>query len=152
MKKILVPVDGSNLSLRIVDVAIDVAKAKESEVTLLYVIPLHKYVAGQSMDILEQSHAMKHAMDIVHEESRKNAIKMLESLAQKFIDNNIKVEKCIKSGEPYEEILKIAESEDYGLIVMGNRGFSVTKKLFLGSVSQHVLNNSRCPVLIVKER
>lgn len=52
-------------------------------------------------------------------------------------------------GVPGEAILTEAREGGYDLIVLGRRGLSPLKELFLGSVSQAVLHRAPCPVLIV---
>lgn len=150
MKKILVPVDGSDLSLFVVEQALEQAKAQESQVTLLTVIPEDRIYFGGVMQF-EQSKAMIDAQKTMYEESKKDSTKMLDILSQKFTENNIPVEKSLKTGIPADEILKTAESGQYDLIVIGNRGFSPAKRFLLGSVSQRVLSGAHCPVLVAKK-
>ncbi|MGH7318593.1 MAG: universal stress protein [Candidatus Rokuibacteriota bacterium] len=54
------------------------------------------------------------------------------------------------TGEPAEEILRLAKESAVDLIVLGARGLGVVKRLLLGSVSDAVLRAARCGVLIVK--
>ncbi|KJS80080.1 MAG: hypothetical protein JM58_19135 [Peptococcaceae bacterium BICA1-8] len=150
MKKILVPVDGSELSLNVLDLALDLAKAQGSQITLLTVVvpeTLHYY--GEFINY-EQSKEIVDAQRTMHEEAQKNATKMLDALAKKVEESNIPLEKFVKSGNPAEQILAMAES-GYDLIVIGNRGFSPAKKFFLGSVSQRVITEANCPVLVAKK-
>ena len=52
-------------------------------------------------------------------------------------------------GQPYEEIVTYAESNDIDMIVLGVRGHGVVKTLFLGSTTDRVVSRSPCPVLSV---
>ena len=54
------------------------------------------------------------------------------------------------SGSPGDYILKVSREEDVDMIVMGARGLGKLRKTILGSVSDHVLNKAKCPVLIHK--
>ena len=47
-------------------------------------------------------------------------------------------------------ILDFAMDNDMDLIVMGSRGLGVVKGVLLGSVSQYIVEQSKCPVLVVK--
>ena len=47
-------------------------------------------------------------------------------------------------------ILQYAEKEGADLIIVGNSGVTGLRKLFLGSVSEKVIKNSSCPVLVAK--
>ena len=53
-------------------------------------------------------------------------------------------------GEAAESISKTAEKVGADLIIMGSRGQSALKGLFFGSVSNGVLAQSKCPVLVVR--
>jgi nucleotide-binding universal stress UspA family protein len=53
-------------------------------------------------------------------------------------------------GRPGEEIVKAAKEPEVGLAVVGARGFGAIKRALLGSVSEHVLHEGECPILIVK--
>lgn len=151
MKKILVPVDGSRLSLYVVELSSKLAAALKSQITLLTVIPINNLHVGESICKLEQTQAMINAQKIMREEYRKNASKILDLLGEKIEGHNIFVEKLIKSGIPDEEILKEAEAGQYDMIIIGNRGFSSTRKFLLGSVSKRVISEAKCPVLVAKE-
>jgi nucleotide-binding universal stress UspA family protein len=52
-------------------------------------------------------------------------------------------------GQPYEEIVTYAESQDIDMIVLGVRGHGLVKTLFLGSTTDRVVRRSPCPVLSV---
>jgi nucleotide-binding universal stress UspA family protein len=62
---------------------------------------------------------------------------------------------CLARGDPRQEILNVAEGENVDLIVIGGRGEGAEKRvemksLLLGSVCDYVVQNSKCPVLVVK--
>jgi nucleotide-binding universal stress UspA family protein len=49
-----------------------------------------------------------------------------------------------------QEILKTARDSEFNLIVMGARGISKIREMLLGSVSDGVIRNAPCPVLVTK--
>ena len=53
-------------------------------------------------------------------------------------------------GKPAQQILEVAGSEHVDMIVMGSRGLSDARALFLGSVSHQVANHARCTCIAVK--
>jgi nucleotide-binding universal stress UspA family protein len=53
-------------------------------------------------------------------------------------------------GKPAEQILELAGNEEVDMIVMGSRGLSDAKALFLGSVSNKVANHAACTCVTVK--
>ena len=54
------------------------------------------------------------------------------------------------SGSPGEFIIKVAKEQEVDMVIMGARGLGKIKKTILGSVSDHVLNKAKVPVLIFK--
>ena len=54
------------------------------------------------------------------------------------------------TGEPGESIVSAAEAEGVDLIVVGTHGRGTIGRLFLGSVSEYVLRNARCPVIVAR--
>ena len=53
-------------------------------------------------------------------------------------------------GVPANEIVRFAEQESVGLIVMGTHGWTGFKHLVLGSTAENVVRTAKCPVLTVK--
>lgn len=60
------------------------------------------------------------------------------------------VEIVVREGLPAAAVLETAEKRGCDLIVMGSRGLGAVKEWVLGSVSHHVVQHARVPVLIVK--
>jgi nucleotide-binding universal stress UspA family protein len=56
----------------------------------------------------------------------------------------------LKLGPPVEEIVELAAELDVGLVVVGSRGLSRTRRLLTGSVSEGVVQHATCPVLVVR--
>lgn len=70
----------------------------------------------------------------------------LKSLAAAGVD----AEGEVLEGPPARAIIRVARTRDADLIVMGNRGYNVFTRVFMGSVSLHVLTHSNIPILILK--
>ncbi|MEO5918106.1 MAG: universal stress protein [Candidatus Limnocylindrales bacterium] len=58
----------------------------------------------------------------------------------------------IWEGDPGESIVEAAESEQVDLVVVGSHGRGSVGRFFLGSVSDHVVRNAHCPVVVVRAR
>ena len=80
-----------------------------------------------------------------------DAKKMLDKKIKKIESKGFNLQgKVLHGSDPAEEILKFSQSEKIDLIVMGNVGLTgISKIKMLGSVSRNVLENAKCPVLIV---
>nr|WP_300095530.1 universal stress protein [Sedimentibacter sp.] len=153
--KILVPVDGSTASINAVKKSIEVAKKFNGSIKLLTVVHidgLNNYMRYKKQwsqvdgsAILELNPEEKK----IEEKMKENSCKILNAIVEKLDFSNIHTEEEVLIGEPYEVILETAKNENFDLIVMGNRGFSKIKRFFIGSVTQRVISDSPCPVLVI---
>ena len=62
----------------------------------------------------------------------------------------IPLEQKLTSGDPAKVIIKTAEQTDADLIIMNSGGIGAFKRLFIGSVSDHVLHHATVSVLLIK--
>lgn len=146
MKKILVPIDGSSASVKAAEKAVEIAKELNSSITfmtVLYELDTTRYFRyGIAIDL---------DLDKTKENLKEKENKMLNAVIAKLDLADLNYDKIICSGEAYEEILIEANKGSYDLIVMGRRGFSKIQRFFVGSVTQRVISESPCPVLVVQE-
>lgn len=141
-QNILVPFDLSTQSTRAFKIALDIAKCRDSKITLLTCLEgdawHHKYY-----DARADSELIKKQKKV----SQKH-IEKLESLAKK---NNISVKsQILTSKSVVNDIVNYAKSRKHDLIVIGSHGRTGFDKLLLGSVANGVSQKTLCPVLIVK--
>jgi len=136
-KKILVPLDGSKNSLRGLDMAIYLARQCGATLTGIFVLPRSPEKAFRRLQNPEK-------------EALKFADKIMERAKLRSAQNGIVFNKKIDFGDPAFMIVKFAKSLNYDIIVIGARGQSGIKDIFLGSVSNYVLHKSAAPVVIVK--
>lgn len=139
LKKILVPLDGSDNSFRALDVAIFLAKKSDSTITILYSISLFPSIEVQTIDPIK-----------CQIEERKFADSVFKKAELVCRQNKIRATKVITHGSPGYMIVKYTKVNKIDLVVIGSRGRSAVKEVFLGSVSNYVLHKSPVPVLIVK--
>lgn len=137
MKKILLPVDGSDNSIRAMEMARDLAELSGAKLTVLYVSDIGKYATT----IYKAYHVEKFV---------EKGGEVLESIVEKLGDYKKEVEKLHLVGNAAGVIITTAEEEGFDLIVMGSRGLGAFSRALLGSVSNKVLNHSQVSVLIVK--
>ncbi|MEL7649318.1 MAG: universal stress protein [Sedimentibacter sp.] len=146
MEKILVPVDGSEASMKAAAKAAEIAEKNKAKLTFITVsinpIPskVYEYEPFWDPEINEMLEIIKRIDG-----------KMLDDVISKLNLEGIPYDRVFCLGFAYEEILKTAEEGNYDLIVMGRRGFSKVKRFFIGSVTQKVIADAPCPVLIINE-
>jgi nucleotide-binding universal stress UspA family protein len=145
MKKILVPIDGSVPSQNAATKAVELARHYGSEIKFLTVAKVPD-ISRYGVDGIDFSFEFKD----LSKNSIEQYTKMLDDVVAKTDCAGITFEKKVLIGEPYEEILKYAAEENCDYIIMGRRGFSKIKRFFVGSVTQRVISESSCPVLIVQ--
>ena len=154
-QKILVPLDGSEHSRRALESAIQIAKSFNSKLMLLTVHHItitpvtSPELTIQAPVIVPDASAAEmteRAVEAAHNYDKK----ILAEAEAKVRSEKVEVETELIDGNAVEEIVRKAEEGKFDLIVMGARGLSTIKKLFIGSVSDGVIKKAPCPVLIVK--
>ena len=138
-KKILVPLDGSKNSIRGLDMAIHIARQSQGVISALTV----KTVPG--------IYAL-HPLGFLGINSGEEAKKIIESAKVRAAKRGIKLTAKALAGDPGYDIARFANNakNKIDLVVIGARGRSSAKEMFLGSTSNYVLHKSKKPVLIVK--
>ena len=137
MEKILVPVDGSESSERALKKAVELAAALKAKLSFLYVANVNQLAVNSclSAELLE---AVNKAGDVVLNH------------AEESVPEGVEYERLLETGAPASAIIDVAEDSDVDLIVMGSRGLGLVKGVLLGSVSQYVVENAKCAVMVVK--
>ncbi len=138
--KILVPFDGSEPAEKALARAVYLAKLCLAEIVILNVVDLNKKISS-----FEQVSTGGYVPSDLKEEG----LRMLLNL-KRNIPVGIKTKYMVEIGQPPEIILDICKKEQCDLIIMGNRGLSTIKQLILGSVSDYVMSNAICPVMIIR--
>ena len=139
LRKILVAFDGSNNSLRAVDKAIQIAKPADATVTAVYVI---------GTPILKRG--LYNITNIQRNVAKQKAEEILGRAQGRAKLAKVKFQSKIISGIPSTAITKFVASQKPDILVVGARGLSGAKAVFLGSVSNHILHQVKVPVLVVK--
>ncbi len=137
MKRILVPTDFSGNAENALNYAINIANHFESEVHLI-----HTYEVPSSTGMLVS--VKNYILDDAEQELAKLAKKYQPQLLHKTSLHTEAVE-----GYTIDRILRYANGFKADLIVMGTKGASGLKELFIGSNTTGVINRSEMPVLAV---
>lgn len=139
MGRILVPIDGSANSVRGLQKAIGLARSTNSSITLLHVA------------ILPTVFLIGHPKDKVKKSIQTSVKKFIKDAEDRCKNENIKsTTKLIFGSDPPYDIEKFAQKNKHDMIVIGAKGKSTLKRLFLGSVSNYLAQTSKTPVTIVK--
>ena len=143
-KHILVPVDGSETSLKAVAKAAEMAKAFASEVTAVYVLDPYPFTGVGADFAYGQAQYLSAATA--------EANKALEEVNKVMANAAVAVKTLVGEGHAvHEGIARVADSIGADLIVMGSHGRRGLEKLVLGSVAQRVLQTVHVPVLVVRD-
>jgi nucleotide-binding universal stress UspA family protein len=142
-RHILVPTDGSKLSMKAVKTAVRLASTLGAEMTAMYVLPTYAPpIYGEAMIYLPDSGraAAKRA--------GQKALNELQRVAGKAGVRCGSV--MLGSGAPWEGILKTAKAKRADLVVMASHGRGSLSGLLLGSETTKVLTHSKVPVLVCR--
>ena len=139
--KILLPVDGSAVSLAAVRSVIRMAKSGlDTSVVLANVqepATLYELVVAHDPQVIEQVSAA----------AGRHTLLAAEALLK---EAHIAYQCEVASGDPAHTLIDILENFECDLVVMGARGMSTLRSAILGSVSNEVLHAANVPVMIVK--
>ena len=139
--KILLPVDGSDLSLKAVRLAVSLLQQGLSGSLVLANVQepatLYEMVVAPDGEVLERV-------------STAAGVDTLEKAEALLMEEGVVYEREIATGDPAHTIVDIGERFGCNMIVMGARGISAMRSALLGSVSNEVLHAAQVPVVIVK--
>ncbi len=149
--KLLVCTDGSPDSAKALEKAVEIAGGcRADEVTVISVIASKYSFPETTTDRLPLTNDdIKHFENFLELERKEKNI-MLAEAAKLFDEIKVNVNTLLESGHPAETIARVAVEGNYDMIIIGNRGLGGLKKFFLGSVSNAVLQEASCSVLVVK--
>jgi nucleotide-binding universal stress UspA family protein len=136
--QILAAVDGSAHSSKIIDSTIEFARLLDAEVLLVYCHEKFPTI------IVKQPFRYQAIAGILAEGE-----KLLEPFLQRLRDVGIAVEVRLLEEPAGKAISDMAKAENCKMIIMGSRGLSNLTHLFVGSVTNRVLQTAPCPVLVV---
>jgi len=152
-QKILVAIDGSEYSKRAVDHAVGLAEKFGGSIILIHVysatVPVVTSMDTMSGPSITPPVSSEMAAKIT-EEAEKRGRRILDEAEKLVKIRGISVESILVEGDAVREIVRLAQERSVDLIVVGHRGQSRLREVFLGSVSEGLSHKATCPVLIVR--
>lgn len=135
IKRVVIPVDKSEISKIAVKKGVFFAKLLGVEVKVISVNDTHQFIASV----------------VLEEKLKKEAEAFLESFKKIGNEFGISLETELITGNPAEEIVKFANDDD--LLILSDHGKKKgVERFLLGSVSSEVIRNAPCAVLVVKPK
>ncbi len=140
IQKILLPIDGSDYSVRAAEYGIKMAKALGAQVLIVYVIDT---VALNQI-------AKASEREIVEREIKADGERYIHYILGLAAQAEVKAASLLAKGRPFEQIVHLEKGLGMDLIVMGTYGRRGAERILIGSVAQQVIEYATCPVLVVK--
>jgi len=137
IKKVLVPVDFSENSKKILEAAEDFSSMCQAQLHVVFVV--------QSFD--DYSGFFVPHMPVAKFEEE--MVQAAEQKMEKFLVGHKNVEAKVLVGDVAEEIIRHSEESGMDLIFMGTHGYKGLEKVMFGSVAEKVVRSSPCPVLTI---
>ncbi|BAZ53304.1 UspA domain-containing protein [Nostoc sp. NIES-4103] len=139
LKNILVALDGSEIAERVIETLEDLVFSQEAKVIICHVFP----TPDSEIEL---------PADRPHPESPVLSYFQIEKLLQSYQEElSVNSEIELVTGDPAQEIIRLANIYKADLILIGSRGLTGMKRIVQGSVSSQVVEEAPCSVLVVKQ-
>ncbi len=155
-KKILIPIDFSDYSLKACRIGFSFAKATNSEVIILHVYfsPIYYPSLPYSSDSfnlqVQNEETYRNMLDNIHHELNNLSDTIKKKIESKEFPD-VKYKCVLRDGIPEDEILHYAKEKKPHIIIMGTRGQSKKDLDLIGSVTAEVIERAKCFVYAIPE-
>ena len=144
IEKILFPTDFSEHSRHAFNYAISFAKEYGAILFVVHVIEDVQYLANAYMFDVPMMPSFA--------DMEQNRLKEMQEFIDREVDDpNIKIEKVVRHGRPFIEIIQLAKEENADLIVTATHGRGGLEHVLFGSVAEKVVRKAPCPVLSIRK-
>ena len=145
IKRIVIGIDFSLYSPQVLEYAAEIAEQTSAEIVAVNVINKRLY------DSLKKEFAADHLSTFslekfINDERRKRTEK-LDDLTSQFLPKKVAVRTIIRSGVPFQEILKVVEEEEADLLVISSRGRTNFQDYMYGTTSEKIFRHSPMSIL-----
>jgi nucleotide-binding universal stress UspA family protein len=149
MKKILFPTDFSDVSKNAFIYALKLADAIGAEIITLHVYQLDSPAYLDVSIYLQEIYESEELSDF---ESYKDEVPVLRNIAEVNNLSHIKISNVLIQGHLVDEVVKISKKENIDFIVMGTKGATHLREIFLGTIATKIMNESKAIVLAIPEK
>ncbi len=144
---ILVPTDGSDLSINAAHQAVELAKLCKAKMSAIMVSPTYRQMQQDGF-IVPTSETMRQRWE---EEMTQRATKVLDGICADAGKAGVVCQSMHVFGDiPYEAIIEAAEKNGCDMIAMGSHGKGGAKQFFVGSETTRVLSHTKIPVVVYR--
>lgn len=145
IKRIVVGVDFSSYSSRVLKYAAKSAERMSAEIIAVNVI--NKRRVQDTITVIHDKEMSRQIMEsYVTDETEKRKIKM-NDLIKKWVPKDVSYRTLIKTGMPFEEILKVIDDEGADLLIMSSRGRTNFQDYMFGTTAEKIFRYSPVSVL-----
>ena len=141
IKKILVPIDFSENSVKILQASLYFAKNCTARLHFVFVVQSFEDYSGFFVPHMPIAR--------FEEELLQSAEKKMQEYLRENLPQDIPHQSKVLSGDVAEEIVLYAEAEGIDLIIMGTHGYKGLEKVLFGSVAEKVVKTASCPVMTI---
>lgn len=142
LKRLLVPVDFSDCSMRALDYALALGEACQARLILLHVVEPAAYP--------QSALALVPSLEETNQTLLEAGRERLAALCRKRLGHRMQTETLVRMGHPHSEIPDTAKAMGADLLIVGARGHTGLKHALLGSTAERVVRQAPCPVLTVR--
>ncbi len=139
IKKVVVPVDFSSTTDKVVDYAMSVADKLGAEVLFFHAI---NDFQGYDMMLVHPSFIG------MTKDLEKESKERINALVEEYKEREYGVGGDVAIGDAAEEIIKYAQEQNADMIIIGTHGVKGLEKILMGSTAERVVKNAPCPVLV----
>lgn len=147
LKRVLLPMDGSQFSETSVPYAQSVIGGTDAEIVLLTVAEPPSVPSDRSANIKP---SWEEYRDALVAEVKEQATAYLERVRTAFADEKTRVKLLVEMGKPAESIMQAAGREQVHLIALSSHGRTGAERVLYGSVARRLIDESRIPLLLIR--
>ncbi len=137
--KIVVPLDLGDHTRKLVDFALYIAEKLGAHISFIHVVEFYAPAYLMASPSLEEFNL----------EQVEKTTDMMAGLIENNKEKYSNISGIVNQGETVESIVKFAEEEQAGLLIIGTHGSKGLERILLGSVARRVVKRVHCPSLLM---